>query len=464
VAAPFLSNIRFVITVALKQEIPLKDLLQLDTVSVLSLKSLKSNNFSSLNPQSTILIILTGVGPENSKEASEWIKNHLTPLAIVNWGTCGAYNTNTPKGTLLLFGEDPPFIADYKKAEHPLISIKEIEPPPSSSFYRDMEFQFQAKILNNVYGMKVVTDHDNKIDEFYETIPNVPSIFKSTFQFLFRSINSNDISVIIPTYNRNLCLRRAIKSCLSQSTLPKEILVVDDGSSDDTQSLIPHLNSPLIKYIKLKSNQGVSTARNIGVMNASGKMVAFLDSDDSWEKDKIAKQIHYINHHPYLFIFQSQDQWVRNNSRKTIPSHLQKKEGWIFKESLERCMISPSSVMIDKSIFKEYQFNETLRVCEDYDLWIRLTRRFPIGLERSDTLCRFAGHHDQLSLTTKLDIARIQSLFEALSREKISPLRKSIYCVLEKKIKIVINGAKKRNVSVDPVVLEIKQKLEKTLI
>jgi len=171
-----------------------------------------------------------------------------------------------------------------------------------------------------------------------------------------------------------------------------------------------------------------------------------LDSDDEWDANKIESQIEYLNRHPYCFIVQSLNQWVRNGKTITQPTHLQKKSGWIFKESLERCMISPSSVCFHRLLWDQYKpFNEDYPACEDYDLWLKITRHFPVGLDSTLTLTRYAGHSDQLSSTVPiLDQFRVGSLFKMYEAEQDPIIKTQIKTVLLKKLKILINGSKKR--------------------
>ncbi len=183
------------------------------------------------------------------------------------------------------------------------------------------------------------------------------------------------ISVVIPTFNREQFLNRALLSVFRQTRKVDEIIVVDTGSSDDTKTLLRE-NFPSVKYIFLK-NQGVSFGRNAGIRVAKNEWIAFLDSDDEWHKKKIEKFFNYQSQsNKELLIWHSNENWIRNGKFLNQKCIHEKRGGYIFEKCLKRCCMSPSSVIIHYSIFEKYgYFDETLEVCEDYDLWLRVTAR-----------------------------------------------------------------------------------------
>ncbi len=203
-------------------------------------------------------------------------------------------------------------------------------------------------------------------------------------------------SVIIPTYNRYQLLKRAIDSVLSQTLSDFELIVVDDGSTDDTPGVAIEYEGRII-YIR-QDNGGVSKARNRGIHLARSPYIAFLDSDDAWLPEKLKEQCHYINSNPDVLIHQTDEHWIRNGKRVNPMKKHVKKEGAIFLESLERCMISPSSVVIKGELFERFGlFDEDLPVCEDYDLWLRIAARERVGLIEKKLIAKYGGHRDQLS-------------------------------------------------------------------
>lgn len=246
------------------------------------------------------------------------------------------------------------------------------------------------------------------------------------------------VSVIIPVYNRRQALISAVESVLMQTCSNWELVVVDDGSDDSTDISRP-VSCPEFKYIPviLNSNRGVSAARNIGVSMANGEWIAFLDSDDVWHKTKLEKQLAWLEKNPSYSIVQTREVWIRNGVRVNPPATHIKHGGDIFLESLKRCMITPSSVMLKKSLFAEIGgFNESLPACEDYDLWLRITCRYPVGLVEEDLLTRYGGNPDQLSSRIfALDRFRIRSLLDLVSRAPLSE------CQRETAIKTLVEKA-----------------------
>lgn len=235
------------------------------------------------------------------------------------------------------------------------------------------------------------------------------------------------ISVIIPVFNRASTIERAIISVLKQSYKYYELIVVDDGSTDLTPSILKKYNSR-IKVITLKQNCGVSHARNEGINASTGKYIALLDSDDEWKKRFLETQVNYFNLHPQIKILQTDEIWIRNGKRiNQMKIHL-KKEGYIFNICLARCMISPSAVTIKKEIFDSCGlFDTDYPACEDYELWLRIASRYPVGLLPERLMIKYGGHEDQLSRTVLfLDRYRIQALDKLLTlnwfNERQTPL------------------------------------------
>jgi glycosyltransferase involved in cell wall biosynthesis len=255
------------------------------------------------------------------------------------------------------------------------------------------------------------------------------------------------IAVIIPTYNRARLLERAVRSVIHQTFRDFEAVVVDDGSTDDTAELPLFKNpDPRLRYMQLPENRGVAAARNAGVRATSAPWIAFLDSDDEWLPRKLEKQVRWIDNHPDAAVVQTKEIWIRRGARVNPPRTHEKFEGDLFAASLERCMITPSSVMLRRALFeKSGGFNENFPACEDYDLWLRITCRCPIGLVDEYLLRRFGGHADQLSATVPvLDRFRIRSIIDALEGCKLTAEQER--CArnsLIKKVKILANGFKK---------------------
>lgn len=248
------------------------------------------------------------------------------------------------------------------------------------------------------------------------------------------------ISVIIPVYNRKTMVREALTSVLEQTRKADEIIVVDDGSTDGSGNLegVTLLTQP---------NRGVSAARNAGIAAATGDFLAFLDSDDLWEKDKLLLQERFMAAHPEIPLCHTEEEWIRNGRRVNPRHHHRKEGGFFFLRSLERCLVSPSTVMARRDLFPVVgRFDEALPVCEDYDLWLRITARYPVGFLPEPLTVKRGGHADQLS--TKLDTMdryRLDAL-EKILKKGILPAhyRKAAHDMFRYKAKVIEGGLRKR--------------------
>ncbi|MBF0107241.1 MAG: glycosyltransferase family 2 protein [Deltaproteobacteria bacterium] len=205
------------------------------------------------------------------------------------------------------------------------------------------------------------------------------------------------ISVVIPTFNRMGMVLRALDSVLCQSYREIEVLVVDDGSTDETERWVNRCADPRIKYIKTP-NRGVSSARNYGVDRSCGEWVCFLDSDDLWHRHKLTEQVRHHQENPDSLVSQTNDIWIRDSKRVNKMKKHAQIGGMIFKESLRRCMITCSTLMIKKKYFEGLgRFDESMPVCEDYDLGLRIARTHPVALIDKPLATKFGGHEGQLS-------------------------------------------------------------------
>ena len=259
--------------------------------------------------------------------------------------------------------------------------------------------------------------------------------------------NFADISIVIPTYNRCELLIRAINSVLDQTIDVREIIIVDNGSTDNTYEMISSL-FPEITYIYEK-RKGVSIARNLGIKNCNSTWIAFLDSDDAWMPHKLEKQLFFTNNNNKKYrLIHTNEIWYKNNKFQNQLKKHEKSGGDIFQKSLEFCCVSPSSVFIKKEIFDDYGFfDEGLKVCEDYDMWIRITAKEEVGFLDNPLVMKYGGHDDQLSKKYwGMDRFRIKSLEKNLKNNWFTAeQKKSVFNILIKKLSILKNGAKKRD-------------------
>lgn len=279
-------------------------------------------------------------------------------------------------------------------------------------------------------------------DPAFSSIDLEPLIFLDQIMTLKNKLT---FSVIMPVYNRAAVIARAVESVLRQTSPPAEIIIVDDGSEDETASILKQY-LPQIRIIR-QENRGVSAARNAGIRAATGEWIALLDSDDEWLPQKLELAIRYIQAHPDCKIFQTEEIWIRNGKRVNPKNKHKKKGGFIYKESLPLCIISPSAVVMKRSLFNETGlFDETLPVCEDYDLWLRISRNYKIGLDTQPGIKKYGGHADQLSNKFwGMDRFRIRAMEKQLSDSELNDEMR-IWTLQEiiSKLTILIKGYEKR--------------------
>jgi len=462
---------KLIVTVALKKEAP-KEWFKERGIPVYSLSALKGGVLKShMQPNGTgILFVVTGAGLQASEEAAYWILDHLTPNFVVNIGTCGLTDYSVSLGQWLrphcvsnesgqevLLDTRLPLPHSEKILDIPsLLSVSKSQYSTLPSSWRrykaiDQECYAQARVFQNgkinFHCLKMGSDYsDNKtFSHFNESLDRLTQGLKRLFTFADDQNETRRVSVIIPVYNRQHTVKRAVDSVLGQSVQPEEVIVVDDGSTDKTSEMLESYGDT-IRCIILTDNKGVSRARNVGLKHAMSEWIAFLDSDDAWYRDKLKNQIEYLKRYPFYEILQSHEIWIRDGVRVNGCKHHKKTEGWIWELSLHRCLISPSGVLVKKALVERYGlFPEDFPVCEDYDLWLKIVRYHPVGLEPSLSIIKYGGHSDQLSRKyPAMDYYRVQTLFNLLKEEGQPAFQEKIIPVLIKKLHILINGAHKR--------------------
>ena len=252
------------------------------------------------------------------------------------------------------------------------------------------------------------------------------------------------VSVIIPTYNRGWILNEAIDSVLAQDYKEFELIVVDDGSTDNTRAILETYGQDII--VLRQANKGVSAARNRGIAEAGGQLVAFLDSDDLWLPRKLSRQVDFFNFNPAALINQTEEIWMRNGVRVNPKNRHRKPSGMIFERSLGLCLVSPSAVMIRRTLFDAVGiFDENLTACEDYDLWLRISCQYPVHLIDTPLVIKRGGHEDQLSKAPGLDRFRTQSLEKIIKSGRLTESQyHAAACSLRDKCAIYAGGCHKR--------------------
>ncbi len=250
------------------------------------------------------------------------------------------------------------------------------------------------------------------------------------------------VSVVITTYNRRAHLKPAVQSVLAQDYSDKEIIVVDDGSTDSSADEV--LGLP-VHYL-WKENGGISSARNAGISYARGEYIAFLDVDDRWKKRKLSAQLEMMRQNGSVLSY-TDEIWLRNGERLNQRERHRKYSGLIYEHCLPLCIISPSSAVVKREIFDAVgRFDESLPVCEDYDMWLRITSRYPVLFIGEPLIIKQGGHADQLSRRFEaMDRFRIRSLEKILTNGSLTAAQKSLTLEeLRKKCAVYANGARKR--------------------
>jgi len=251
-------------------------------------------------------------------------------------------------------------------------------------------------------------------------------------------------SVIIPVYNRTATLKTAIESVLCQTFKDYEIIIVDDGSDQSVAKAIRPYR-PMVRYLRLEENRGVSFARNLGIKKSRGEYIAFLDSDDIWLPDKLELQ-HEAIKRSGLKVCHTNEFWFRKDRFVNQGKKHVRYGGWIFDKVLDFCRISPSSVVIHRWVFAETGlFDENMRVCEDYDLWLRLCALFEVSYLDQKLIIKRAVTNDQLSDNIKhIEYIRAVSLARFIKCKKIDSSDKlAAVRELSRKADIIKGGIKK---------------------
>ncbi|MBI9098884.1 MAG: glycosyltransferase family 2 protein [Spirochaetaceae bacterium] len=207
------------------------------------------------------------------------------------------------------------------------------------------------------------------------------------------------VSVIIPVYNRVKMVHEAIESVLAQSYNNIELIIADDGSTDGTlQSLNKYRTYPNVKIQSLDHCGYPGQVRNSAAGISEGVWLAFLDSDDIWLEDKILKQIEYLSKHREYRFIHTLEKWERRGITVSQRHRKHEKEGDLFRTSLGKCEIGPSTVMMDRSLFQSLGgFRDDLEICEDYEFWLRITSDYPVAYVDEELVVKRGGHDDQLS-------------------------------------------------------------------
>jgi glycosyltransferase involved in cell wall biosynthesis len=206
------------------------------------------------------------------------------------------------------------------------------------------------------------------------------------------------VSVIIPTHNRARFLAGAVRSVLAQSFKDLEIVVVDDGSSDDTEAVIQGFRQAEIRYVRHDCQRGGAAARNTGILNSSGEYIAFLDDDDEWYPEKLMRQMSVMLASPSEIGGVYTGYFIVDRSNGEIRGQIVPTErGDIYQALLTgNCVGGTSCMLLRRSCFdKTGLFDERLPSFQDYDLWLRAARKYRFDCIREPMLKYFV-HGDKI--------------------------------------------------------------------
>ena len=254
------------------------------------------------------------------------------------------------------------------------------------------------------------------------------------------------VSIVIPTYNRIQFLKKAVDSVLAQTFKGFELIIVDDGSAGNTYHFISQYSDNRIRYVK-QENKGPGAARNRGIEESRHDLIAFLDNDDWWDKEKLDIQFREMQQNSGYLISHTQEIWYKNNKLLNQKKKHKKHHGYILDKCLSLCVVSMSTAMVRRELFDKIGlFDETLPCCEDYDFWLRASVNHEFLLIDKPLTLKDGGRPDQLSSihATGIDKFRIESIVKLLKSDKLDDEQHDLALdELRKKCKIYGKGCLK---------------------
>src|SRR5262245_22208193 len=237
------------------------------------------------------------------------------------------------------------------------------------------------------------------------------------------------VSVVVPAFNAERFLERALLSALRQTHPPLEVIVVNDGSRDGTAGVARSLGEPVI--VIDRENRGLSVARNTGILAARGDLIAFLDADDSWQPRKLERQLELLARNPATLACFTATEYTtaagEPRGQSVAPRHPDLVEDLL----LHSCVIGPPSAgLFRREVFETIGlFDPRLSQCSDWDLWLRLAERGPVAF-LPEVLVRYELHDANMSRDIPLlerDTLEVLRKFFAVPRPRYAPLRRRAY-------------------------------------
>jgi glycosyltransferase involved in cell wall biosynthesis len=257
-----------------------------------------------------------------------------------------------------------------------------------------------------------------------------------------------NVAVVIPVRDRAAMVVEAIASVAAQSYRDFGVVVVDDGSRDGSADAAEAAlaEAALPARVLRQPGRGVAAARNAGAGVLDARWIAFLDSDDLWLPRKLERQMAWLGARPAYRLAQTEERWIEHGRHRN-PRVWHRKEERVFRRSVERCLVSPSAVVVRRDLWdEEGGFDESFPVCEDYELWLRLALREPVGLVPETLVVKRGGHPGQLSRSTwGLDRYRVAALAKLLATRPLAGAdRAAVVATLARKAEVLASGAARR--------------------
>ncbi len=221
------------------------------------------------------------------------------------------------------------------------------------------------------------------------------------------------VSVVIPTYNRASYLKAAVESVQRQTYKNLEIIIVDDASDEETASYISTIRDERIKYFRNCINKGGAASRNLGIREAEGEYIAFLDDDDEWLPEKIVKQVEVLENNRNIVVVYTGFLIKDSKKRDYLGRSKQMKEGNIYDDLLaENCVGTTSTVLIRmKELKNSCMFDERMPSCQDWDLWLSLSSMYEFA-HIPEPLVIYSLHNKRISTDSTATLRGRELLLE----------------------------------------------------
>ncbi|MBI4833572.1 MAG: glycosyltransferase [Planctomycetes bacterium] len=233
------------------------------------------------------------------------------------------------------------------------------------------------------------------------------------------------VTVIMPTYNHGQFIGEAVESVLNQTYKNIELIIIDNYSEDNTEKIVSSFKDTRIKYFKLRNNGVIAASRNEGVRKATGRYIAFLDSDDIWLPFKLERQLNFLEENKDVgLVYGRAEIFGESDSSGIEFPHLKYvKTGWLFDGLLKRNFIGILTVLLKKECLEDvgvFDEDVQIRSAEDYDLWLRISKKYKIG-GINEIMAKYRVHGANVSLdATKNLSACLRVVNKISSKTEIS--------------------------------------------